>query len=102
MSERDTYYDRNDVVEELRASAEYADHCDAHMLTQAASEIVQLRRCVRSVVDAYLLGDVVDTKVGDEDMCKLLVLSQQWYVLAQTLILNRSMDEVQAAGADNG
>lgn len=83
MSERDTYYERNDVVPELLASAESADFVESLMMQQAAREIADLRRCLCVAVDAYCHADT------HSDGHKQVVLSDTWHVWAQHLILNR-------------
>jgi hypothetical protein len=76
-----------DVVDDLRGVTESVDtgYCDKLVVRQAIVEIVKLRRCIRSVVDAYCLAD----KFSDGH--KQVVLSDQWHVWAQTLILNRTL-----------
>jgi len=83
-NDRDTYYDRNDVVPELLHYADFADHVESRMMKQAAKEIEELRRCIRSTVDAYCFADQFS------DGHKKVVLSGQWYVWAKTLIMNRT------------
>lgn len=88
---RDTYYDFTDVVPELIATAETSDYVESKMMMQAAREIAELRRCVRSVVDAYCLADQFS------DGHKKVILGDQWHVWAHTLILNRTFTTAKEA-----
>lgn len=86
---RDTYYDFTDVVPELVSTAETSDYVESKMMMQAAKEIAELRRCVRSIVDSYCL-------TGGHGY-KNVVVSGGWYVWAHTPIMNRTFTTAKEA-----